>query len=112
MRFFPLPLILLAAASANAAELRVYPPDVAISGPNRTQQLIVVHEENDRVVADLTAKTTFASSNAAVAKVDAAGLVTAVGPGDANITATWQERPVSVKVKVEAAGNWSFRNVF
>ena len=35
------------------ASLRVYPPDAAISGPNRTQQLIVVEEENGRVVKDL-----------------------------------------------------------
>ena len=71
-------LLLLAAGSASAAELRVYPPEVAITGPNRTQQLIVVHEENGRVVADLTTKMMFASSNTAVAKVDAAGLVTAI----------------------------------
>src|SRR5437870_3382610 len=99
-------LLLLATGPAAAADLRVYPPEVAIAGPNRTQQLIVVHEENGRVVADLTPKTTFASSNTAVAKIDAAGLVTAAGPGEATITATALNQPVTVKVRVEPAGNW------
>ena len=103
-------LLLLAVGPAAAAEARVYPPEVAIAGPNRTQQLIVVNEENGRVVGDLTPKATFASSNPAVAKVDVAGLVTAAGPGEATITATALAQPVIVKVKVEPAGNWNFRN--
>src|SRR5437773_9000447 len=101
LRAVSLFLLFLAAGPAAAADLRVYPPEVAIAGPNRTQQLIVVHEENGHVVADLTPKTTFASSNTAVAKVDAAGLVTAAGSGEATITATALNQPVIVKVKDE-----------
>src|SRR5438445_10468860 len=100
-----------AAAPASGAELRVYPSEFAVSGPNRVQQLLVVNEENGRTVADFTATAKYTTSNVAVAKVDASGLVTAVAPGEATITATWQAKPVSVKVTV-AAGNadWNFRN--
>ncbi len=110
MRFLSPLLLLLAVGPVVAADLRVYPPEVAIAGPNRTQQLLVVREENGRVVADLTPKTTFASSNAAVATVDTAGVVSAAGPGEATITATALNQPVVVKVKVEPAGTWNFRN--
>ena len=55
MRASILTLRSLAASRRSPArrprELRVYPPEVAISGPNRTQQLLVVEEENGRVVA-------------------------------------------------------------
>ncbi|HEY3789699.1 MAG TPA: DUF1549 domain-containing protein, partial [Urbifossiella sp.] len=103
-------LIVVAAGAAQAAEFRVYPPDVAIAGPNRTQQLLIVQEENGRVVADLTARTKFASSNSGVAKVDASGLVTALTSGEAVITATAPNQRTTVKVKVEPAAAWNFRN--
>jgi Protein of unknown function (DUF1553)/Protein of unknown function (DUF1549)/Bacterial Ig-like domain (group 2) len=104
-------LLGMSALPARAAELRVYPPEVTISGPNRSQQLVVVHEENGRVISDVTADTRFVSSDENVAKVDAKGRVTATGAGEATITATWLARPIQVKVKVETdATGWSFRN--
>jgi hypothetical protein len=103
---FALPILLFIASTASAAEVRVYPAEVLIGGPNRTQQLLVVREENGRAVADITASSKFTSSNAAVAKVDVAGLVTGLAPGEATITAG----EVSVKVKVEPAAAWTFRN--
>jgi hypothetical protein len=103
----------LAAAPAVAGELRVYPPEVAVSGPNRLQQLLVAEEEGGRVVADRTAAAKFATSDGMVAKVDAAGLVTATGNGEATVTATVNGRAATVKVKVSGMGGpaaWSFRN--
>ncbi|MFO0801313.1 MAG: DUF1549 and DUF1553 domain-containing protein [Gemmataceae bacterium] len=112
MRQATLVLVLLLAPGVCAAgEWKVYPPEVAVSGPNRVQQLLVVEEENGRVVADHTAKATFASSAAAVAKVTAAGLVTAVGDGDATITATVNGRSLRVKLTASSGvSGWSFRN--
>src|SRR5438067_9966248 len=99
------------AAPAFGAELRVYPPEFTVSGPNRTQQLLVVQEEGGRVVADFTAKAKYGSSNPAVAKVDAAGVVTATGSGEATITATGLTRPITVKVTVKVGNtDWNFRN--
>src|SRR5262245_47923672 len=78
----------LLAHPVSAAELRVYPPEVTISGPNRVQQLLVVEEQNGRVVADHTAAAKYVTSNTTVAKVDSAGLVTGDGNGEASLTAT------------------------
>ena len=44
-----------APAAPAAANPIVYPPSVDISGPNRTQQLLVVLGEKDRVISDVTA---------------------------------------------------------
>ena len=101
---------LLAACPAGAGELRVYPPAVAVAGPNREQQLLVVEEADGRVVADHTAAAKFATSNGSVASVDTAGLVTAMGNGEAAITATVGGRSVTVKVTASAAADWNFRN--
>lgn len=103
--------LLLAASGALAADLRVYPPEVAIAGSNRVQQLLVVEEENGRVVADLTAKAKFTTSASPVAKVDADGLVTAASNGAATITATVAGRTATAKVKVSGSpAGWNFRN--
>src|SRR5262249_54526023 len=98
-------------AHASAADLRVYPSEFTVSGPNRVQQLLVVSDENGRTVADFTTKAKYATSDPAVANVDAAGLVTALKPGEATITATHDGKPVAVKVKVAIGDtDWSFRN--
>jgi hypothetical protein len=103
-------LFALVAAPASAAEVRVYPPEVTLSGPNRAQQLVVVREDEGRAVADLTANTKWSSSDEKVAKVDAKGRVTAVGTGEATITATASGQRVEVKVTATKAAEWSFRN--
>lgn len=109
---WPAPLLLLVAvAPASAADLRVYPPEVAISGPNRTQRLVVVEEENGRVVADRTPTAKFTSSAPSVATVDAAGVVTATAGGEATITATVNGRTATAKVRASAGdAGWNFRN--
>lgn len=110
MRLLLLPALLLFTASASAADLRVWPPKVAIGGPNRTQQLVVTLDEEGRTVADVSAKATFTSSDAAIATVDKSGLVAAMKPGEAIITVKHGEQSALVKVRVEAAGDWNFRN--
>ncbi|MDB5313704.1 MAG: hypothetical protein JWO38_7906 [Gemmataceae bacterium] len=105
-------LLLLGATPAFAGDLRVYPPEVVVSGPNRVQQLLLVLEENGRVVSDLTATAKFTPSDPKVATVTPAGLVTATGPGEATVTATALDRTATVKVKAASAGDpgWTFRN--
>ncbi|HJZ57274.1 MAG TPA: DUF1553 domain-containing protein [Gemmataceae bacterium] len=104
-------LTALAAAPVFAGELRVYPPEVAISGPNRVQQLLVVEEENGRVVVDHTASAKFTTSAPTIVKIDAAGMTTAGGTGEATVTATVNGRAATAQVKVnDAAGEWTFRN--
>ncbi|MBN9519790.1 DUF1553 domain-containing protein [bacterium] len=112
MRFaVPSVLALLAAAPAWAGELKVYPPAVTISGPNRVQQLLVVEEENGRVVADHTEKASVTSSAPTVAKAERGGRVVAAGNGEATLSATVNGRTVSVKLTASAGdAGWSFRN--
>ncbi len=103
--------VLFAAPLAAGADLRVYPPDVKIGGPNRAQQLVVVEEENGRVVRDLTAGAKFTSSTDKV-QVSAAGEVTASAAGAFKITVAVGGRTVSVDGTVtgDTPGDWSFRN--
>src|SRR5262245_14280895 len=101
------------ALPAVAGELRVYPSEVSFTGPNRAQQLIVVEEENGRVVKDHTATAKFAASAEKVARAGVTGRVTATGNGDATITASVDGRSATAKVTVsgfEKPVEWSFRN--
>src|SRR5262245_35090914 len=65
-------------AGASAADLRVLPGEMDLTGPHAAQRLLVLSETGGRVDGDLTEKARFMSSNPAVAKVDADGTVRAV----------------------------------
>src|SRR5947209_3149088 len=82
-----LPAALLVVSTACAAEPRVLPPTVELSGPAAAQRLLVLDAAAGTFVGDRTAGATFASSNPAVATVDQAGVVRAAGDGEAVITA-------------------------
>ncbi len=111
MRPLVLTLTLLTATPVAAGEIKVYPPAVTISGPNRVQQLLVVEEVNGRVVADHTDKAVVTSSAPAVAKVGRGGRVVAAGNGEAILSATASGKTVSVKLTASTgAAGWSFRN--
>jgi hypothetical protein len=106
-------ILFLTALPANAGELRIYPPEVTVSGPNRVQQLLVVEEENGRVVMDHTATAKFTSPIDKIAKVNDAGRVTATGNGEVTITASVNGRMTTAKVTVsdfDKSVDWSFRN--
>jgi hypothetical protein len=116
MRVLLLSLATLALPTvARAADLRVYPPDVSLSGPGSTQQLLVVEEENGRVVRDVTAGAKFTlpkGKGAPVVQVDAGGLFTALDGGDFAVTVTVGDKSVKVagSVGVRKAEEVSFRN--
>jgi hypothetical protein len=96
-----------------AGELRIYPSEVNFSGPNRVQQLLLVEEENGRVVKDHSSTAKFSTSVDKIAKVTDTGRVTASGNGEATITASVNGRTATAKVTVsdfEKPLNWSFRN--
>jgi hypothetical protein len=105
--------IVLAAGAASAGELRILPGDVVLTGPHATQRLLVVEQQDGRVVADRTPQARFLSSHPAVAAVDGAGAVRAAGDGTATITAVVEGRQARVQVQVRQASQpftWSFRN--
>jgi hypothetical protein len=74
--------------------------------------LLVLDAEAGRAVADRTAEAAFASSNLAVATVDAEGVVRAAGDGEATVTATVGDRRATVLVTVKKTKEpfeWGFR---
>lgn len=104
---------LLSGAPVWAAELKVLPAELTLTGPHAKHGVIVVADDNGKVVADLTGQAKFTSSNSAVAAVDDKGLVTAAGDGEATITATHDGKQATAKVlvrKIKEPSTWSFRN--
>src|SRR5262245_43446112 len=103
--------LLLLPAAAPAAELVAVPPAVPLAGPVASQRLLVLDAEAGRAVADRTADAAFASSNPAVATVDAEGVVRAAGDGEATVTATVGDRRAAVRVtatKTKEPFEWGF----
>src|SRR5262245_45025644 len=90
----------LLASPAVAADLRVQPAEVVLTGPQASQRLLVVSVESDAVIGDHTVQSKFVSSNPAVATVDSAGVVHAAGDGMATVTATHEGNQATVTVKV------------
>ena len=81
-----------ATAQVTVAPLRVISiavtPAAVTLAPGATRQLLVTARYNDATTGDVTADSTFVSSDPSVATVGAAGLVSAVADGVATITAT------------------------
>jgi hypothetical protein len=104
---------LVGSTPIRAADLKVLPSELPLAGPHATQRLIVLAEESGKLISDLTDQAKFTSSNPAVATVDEAGTVRAVGNGEAVITATHSGKAVTAHVTVTGAKEpftWSFRN--
>src|SRR5262249_25465128 len=96
-----------------AAELKILPADVTLTGPHASQRLLVLAEDKGQMVGERTPQAKFTSSRPAVATVDAAGVVRAAGDGEATITATAEGKQATVKVtvrKTKEPFTWSFRN--
>ena len=103
---------LLPARTASAADLKILPGDITLTGPHASQRLLMAAEEGGAVTGDLTAQATFTSANPAVAVVTG-GTVRPAGDGETTITATVDGKQATAKVKVVRAKetiDWSFRN--
>jgi hypothetical protein len=108
-----LALLSFSLAPLSAAELKVVPTEVRLTGPQASQRLLVLVEENGKVVGDRTPLARFSSSDEAVVKIDARGVVQAVGDGEATITARQDGKSATATVKVKGAKGEtapSFRN--
>ena len=86
-----------------AADLKLYPADIPLTGPRTAQQLLLVDEEGGRTVADRTAGAKFTSANPKIAVVDETGLVTPVDDGETTVTATANGKTATAKVRVTKA---------
>jgi hypothetical protein len=98
---------------ALAAELKILPADVMLTGPHASQRLLVLSEEKGQVIGEQTPQAKFTSAHPAVATVDASGVVRAAGDGETTITAAVDGKQTTVKVtvrKTKEPFSWSFRN--
>ena len=114
MRHFGLAFLCLALPTfAQAAELKLLPGELTLTGAGAHHKVIVVAVEGGKVVGDRSEAARFASSDPKIATVDAAGIVQAVGDGEAVITATHNGQQATARVKVTRAKETappSFRN--
>ena len=93
-------------------KLELLPGSVELSTPESHQQL-VAQFTGAEVSQDMTPQARWTTANPAIAKVDAAGLVTPVANGETTITASAGGHTAAAKVRVTGADKpfqWSFRN--
>ena len=86
-----------------APGLKILPDKVVLTGSKSSQRVLVFRLENGEVVGDSTALAMLSSSNPAVAAVAPDGTITAVGNGDAVITATCLQQQATAAVHVTGA---------
>jgi hypothetical protein len=96
----PLVLAWFCLTPAFAADLKLLPGDLTLSGAQARQHLVLLAEAEGQYVGDLTSQAQFMSSNPAVAVVDEAGVVQSQSDGEAVITASHGGRQATAKVKV------------
>ena len=107
-----LSLFLLSSTLSAVSQLQILPTSVELAGPEARQQLLAESTTNG-YNEDRTRQVTWTSSSPSVAKVDATGLVTPSGDGEATITAKSSDQTATVKIRVKnfkAPFTWSFRN--
>src|SRR5262249_54492770 len=90
---------IFSADQVTGADLKVFPPEIVLTGPQASQRLIVLAESEGKLIADLTPQSKFSSSNSAVAAVDESGVIRAAGDGEAVVTVLHEGKQTTVKVK-------------
>jgi hypothetical protein len=123
MRWLRIGLIFLSAATAfhcggsSTPTTPTTPPaavtvnSVAVSGTatltskGQTSQLTATASLSNGTTQDVTSQATWQSDNAAVASVSSSGLVTANAEGEATITATYQSKSGTLKIKADLPKN-------
>lgn len=98
---------------ANATELRISPPAVALDRAEASQQLLVMRNLTDGRAVDVTRQVKFQVEDPTTATIDARGLVQPLKDGRTQIVAEWEGQRLSVPVEVrgmEQPKPVSFRN--
>ena len=104
-----LPVVLL--PSASAAEVRILPSSVKLTGPAAKQRMVVVGTKNQSVIGMVT-ETTFSSSNPKVATV-VDGVIVPHANGRTTVSVRTPQGDASIEVtceKMDAPHPWNFRN--
>jgi hypothetical protein len=95
-----------------AQTLAILPPEIELRTPESRQQLIA-ELTTGTGQEDLSRRAQFVSSNPAVVKVDAAGVLVPVADGEATVTGKAGGASAQVRVRVQGVAQpfqWSFRN--
>jgi Big-like domain-containing protein len=97
-------------SAAAITTLDVLGSNLTLSVRGQTTQLTARATYSDSTTRDVTSQAAWSSSNAAVASVSTAGLVTALSTGSATIQASYQNRSGSKAVNVTLAtdADWTF----
>ncbi len=106
-------LLICLPAASRAADYRIVPGDVTLTGPKATQRLLLLEGAGEQAIGDRGSRAKWSSSNPEVAAVDGKGAVRATGDGEATITADFDGKQTAIKVKVaktKEAFEPSFRN--
>ncbi|MBC7816825.1 MAG: DUF1549 domain-containing protein, partial [Planctomycetaceae bacterium] len=98
------------AAPSRLKRLIVSPAE-KVAQPGETYRVKVEAEFADGSVEDVTAFCVFESLDRAVATVDRAGVVTAVGVGDAGLIVRYRAQPAAARVLVPRSGTNAFPDV-
>ena len=77
-RIFVFMVAFFTARSASAGDLEIQPPNIALTGPNGSQRLLVLITSAGKAVSDVTRQAKLTSSNTKVAEVDDEGVVHAL----------------------------------
>lgn len=92
-------LLVLLSAPAFAADVTIAPTEFTLNGP-RSQVQLLVSEAHKTAASDITRTAKYQSSDAKIAEVSAAGIVTPKGDGSATITATTAAGSATTKITV------------
>ena len=100
-------------STAFAAEFAVFPSEIALTGPESRQRVLVQSLEGERIGRQLTTGVTLSSSDEGIARVENEGTIVPTGNGTAMITVkvggASQVIPVQVS-QFDQPHVWSFRN--
>jgi hypothetical protein len=95
-----LSVTIVRADSPSVASISVQPTEVFLRGNRASQRILVSGRHGNQLDSDLTALATYESLDAAVVAVSSEGIVSARGPGQADVIVRYAAREQSVHVNV------------
>ncbi len=98
---------------SRAGDLKIYPPEILLTGPRAIRHLVVTEEEAGKAIADRTAEAKFTLADPKLATVSAEGVLTSLAEGETTISAMVGGKTTTTKVKIQKFADTtppSFRN--
>jgi hypothetical protein len=96
--------LLGAPLAAQSGKLTVYPESAVLFGEGARQHIVVTWTDANGMARDVTSKAKIELSGPATARLEQPGLLRAIAPGSARLTASYGGTAASAAVEVRAAG--------